>query len=461
MLDPQARARFNRRRMKMRSRMKKIITPLVATVVLMFLSGCGNMGTAVVLWPPEDSRWQPGDLLTVKDESILRSTYIVNLPDQRRLKEEIDQWRLRLYSREKNAVDFASNMGEWRDVYAECLYQGLPMRSEPSNTASRLYRFRESDRMKVLGREPGPVQVGNLEGYWYHVIADGGVEGYVFDYYLRVMEIKNGESVILNARSTDDPILDNLLSNPWRPKIFGDMIADRQIDLNIFRPEYGLFPDFEEKTLTLQLPDMSLTEIWTEIVPAGPDRYDFLGTSFRITVNSEYFISVQYTIEGTEHYEAFVRLTHSIADTIDFEINRREAVLEQLLEKGPIYGSRAYGELAILEDGTFTWSGKSSLISRGIITSAAGNTGRLEFDHSAVPAIAASHEGVLSLRFDNGEVARFLYAFEDGGLRLLLVPGNAIDERSVRTDQYIDPIRLFFVSLGPSESDDGAALPDR
>jgi hypothetical protein len=447
--------------MKMGSRMKNLVSIIIISITLAVLSACGNLGTAVVLWPPENSRWEPGDMVTVKDKSILRSTYIVNLPGQRRLKEEIDQWRLRLYSREKNAIEFAANMGEWRNVYAECLYQGLPMRSEPSNTASRLYRFRESDTMKVINRNPGPVQVGNLEGYWYQVIADGGVEGYVFDYYLRVMEIKDGESEILNARNTDDPILDNLLSDPWRPRIFGDMIADRQIDLTIFRPEYGLFPDFENKTLTLQLPDISFTETWSEIVPAGPDRYDFLGTSFRVTVNSEYFISVQYNIEGSEHYEAFVRLSHSINDTIAFELNRREAVLEQLLEMGPIYGSRAYGELVILEEGNFTWSGKSSLISRGILSSSAGNTGRLEFDHFADPIIATSHEGVLSLRFDNGEAVRFLYGFEDNGLRLLHVPGNAIDEQIVKTDQYIDPIRLFFVPLAPAENDEGIALPDR
>jgi hypothetical protein len=77
------------------------------------------------------------------------------------------------------------------------------------------------------------------------------------------------------------------------------------------------------------------------------------------------------------------------------------------------------------------------------------------------PAIAGSHEGVLSLRFENGEALRFLYAFEDGGLRLLLVPENVIDERRVRTDQYIDPIRLFFEPLLPSVSEDGIALPDR
>ena len=434
---------------------------LIIIVVTLILQGCGNLGTGVVLWPPDDSLWKPGDLVTVKDESLLRNTYVVNQPNQRRLKEEVDQWRIRLFRREKDAVAWANDMGEWREVYAECQFQGLPMRSEPSNTASRVYRFKEGDQMKILGREPGPVQVGNLEGFWYQVLAEGGVEGYVFDYYLTVMRLTEGNREILNARSDDDPVLDNILSSVWRPKSFNDMLADRQIDLSLFRPEYGIFPDPTEKTLTLRLPETVLTETWTDIVPAGRNRYDFLGTSFRITVNSDSFISVQYNDGGTERYEAFVRLYRDMTEIIDEEISRREAVLERLLEQGPVYGSRAYGELAILEDGTFSWSGKSSLISRGIISSSAGNRGRLEFDHFMDPAIAASHEGVLGLRFDNGEVLRFLYAFEDGGLSLLLVPENVIDERRVRTDQYIDPIRLFFEPLIPPVSEDGIALPDR
>jgi len=441
--------------------MKNRILILITLLILLTLSGCGNLGTAVVLWPPEESPWKPGDLLTVKDESFLRNTYIVNLPGKRRLKEEIDQWRLRLFRKEKDAAAFAAGMGEWQFVYGECLYQGLPMRSEPSNTSSRIYRFREGDRIKILGREPGPVPVGNLEGYWYHVIAEGGIEGYVFDYYLRIMQMKNGKTLILNARDTDDPILDNLLSEPWRPGIFGDMLTDRQIDLSLFRPEFGLFPDPEEKTLSLKLPDIMVKETWTEIVPAGPKRYDFLGTSFRITINSENFISVQFNENGKEHFEAFIRLKSSISDIVDAELNRRDAVLQHLIEMGPVYGSRAYGTLTIHDDGRFTWSGKSSLISRGILSSAAGNNGQLEFNYFREPEIAGSHEGVLSLRFDNGETVQFLYAFEDNGLRFLYVPKNAITNRKVKTDQFIDPIRLFFKPLAPEESEDGVQLPAR
>jgi len=454
-LDALETARFNRLNMKNR------ITIIIALFILLSLTGCGNLGTAVILWPPAESRWKPGDLLTVKDESLLRNTYIVNLPENRRLKEEIDTWRLRIFKREKDALSFSSDMGEWQYVYGECLYQGLPMRSDPSNTSSRIFRFRKGDHVKVLGREPGPVQVGNLEGYWYHVIAEGGIEGYVFDYYLRIMSVRNGETTVLNARSTDDPLLDNLLAEPWRPSMFNDMIEDRQIDLTLFRTVYGLFTDSEDQTLTLQLPDISFTETWTEIVPAGPKRYDFLGTSFRITVNSEYFISVQYNLDGKEHFEAFVRLNGSIPDIIEGEQNRREAVLTHLMEMGPVYGSRAYGELAFHEDGVFTWSGKSSLISRGILSSEAGNNGHLKFNYFKEPEIAGSHEGVLNLRFENGEEIQFLYAFEDEGLRLLFVPENAIENRRVETDQFIDPIRLFFKPLTTVKTENGVALPER
>ena len=409
------------------------------------LSACGNLGTAVVVWPPEESRWVPGDLVTVKDESFLRSTYIVNLPDQRRLKEEIDQWRIRLFRRKRTAAAWAAGMGEWRDVYAESLFQGLPMRSEPSNTAKRIFRFREGDLVKVLGREPGPVPVGNLEGFWYHVLAYGGVEGYVFDYHLRVTRISGGETEILNARNRDDPDLENFLSSPWRPKYFGDMVSTGRINLNLFKPEYGLFPNQENQTLYLRLPDISHSAQWTEIVSAGPKRYDFLGTGFRVTVNSRSFVSVQYNIDGKERYEAYVRLDRGINAVRADENARRAAVFNRLLKNGPTYDSRAYGTLSFIDRNRFTWSGKSALISRGIISSQAGPEGAVIFDSFMDSSIARSHNGVLSLRFDNGETVRFLYSFERGGLRMLYVPPSSIASGLVKTDQYLEPVQLFFI----------------
>lgn len=419
-----------------------------AAAFCILLSGCGNLGTGVVVWPPEESRWEPGSLVTVKDESLLRSTYIVNLPDQRRLKEEIDQWRIRLFRRRREAAVWAAEMGEWRNVYAESMFQGLPMRSEPSNTSDRVFRFREGDVAKVLGREPGPVPVGNLEGFWYHVLADGGVEGYVFDYHLRVMRISGGTSEILNARNRADPDLENFLQGPWRPKYFDEMVRDGRIDLNLFKPAYGLFPDPDNRTLHLRLPDISHSAQWTEIVSAGPKRYDFLGAGFRITINSDFFVSVQYNIDGRERYEAYVRLGRGVNAVIADETARRRSVFNRFIENGPVYGSRAYGILSFLDGSRFTWSGKSSLISRGIISLEAGPSGSVVFDSFMDSNTAASYDGVLTLRFDNGESARFLYVFEREGLRMLYVPPGSAVDGLVRTDQYLDPVQLFFVPSG-------------
>ena len=242
---------------------------LIALAFSAALISCGKMGTAVILWPPENSQWQPGDRVVVKDESLLRNTYIVKVPNQRRIMEEIDKWRLRLFKREADTIELTNAFSEWRNVYAECLYQGLPMREEASNLANQIYRLREKEIIKVLAREPGPVQVGNLEGYWYKVLAEGGVEGYVFDYHLRVVRREGHSTTVLNAKEAGDVTLENFLKSVWRPKIFSVMLERRQIDMSLFRGEYGFFINRDTQTLSINLPEQRLSEKWTEIVPAG------------------------------------------------------------------------------------------------------------------------------------------------------------------------------------------------
>lgn len=416
-------------------------------VCLAILSGCGNIGTGVMIWPPEDSDWTPGDIVRVRGESMLRNTYLVNHPHQRRSKEEIKKWRIKKFNRKKQAEEYAAGLGEWRHVFAECLYQSLPMRSKPSNMSDHIFSFREGELVKVLGRTPEPEKVGNLEGYWYKVLAEGGVEGYVFDYYLRVTRNVGASREVLNERKSFDPVLANLLRTEWRPRSFEAMLSGNQIDLDLFKPEYGLFFEVENSKITLRKPGISISEFWTEIVPAGRNRYVFLDTGFRITVNSEDFISAQYSYEGKDHSRAFVHLDQDIEAIIAREVGRRKSELNRIVQLGPIYYSRIYGEFTVREDATFTWSRKSALISKGIISSEAGNTGTIEFDHFIKPSIAAEHDGAFSLEFVDGETAQFLYAFEDEGLRLLHVPGNVINQRLIMTDQYIHPTRLSFTPL--------------
>jgi len=422
--------------------------PLACFIILL---GCGSFGTGVVLWPPEDSHWTPGDIVRVKGESILRDTYIVNHPDGGRIREEIDKWRIKEFNGKKEAAEYAANLGEWQYVFAECLYQGLPMRSEPSNMSDRIFSFRGGELVKVLGRTSEPEKVGNLEGYWYRVLAEGGVEGYVFDYYLRVAKKLGDTSEILDERESFDLPLVNLLRTEWHPKNFEAMLASNQIDLERFRPEYGLFFDPESSKITLRNPGISISEFWSDIVPAGRNRYVFLDTNFRITINSEGFISAQYIYKGKDYIRPFVHLDQDVETVIAREMERRKAELNRLFQLGPAYYSRIYGEFTVHKDGTFTWSRKSALISRGIVSFEAGNTGTMKFDHFIKPSIAARYNGAFSLDFGNRETVQFLYAFEDEGLRLLHVPKNVINQQLIITDQYIHPTRLSFTRLSPPE----------
>jgi len=420
-------------------------------ICLIILAGCGHTGTGVVLWPPENSYWAPGDIVRVKGESMLRNTYVVSIPNREPNREEIDKWRIRKFDRKKEAAEYVAGLEEWRHVFAECLYQSLPMRAEPSNMSNRTFSFREGELVKVLGRTPKPEKVGNLEGYWYRVLAEGGVEGYVFDYYLRIMKKVGGRSEILNERESFDPALGNLLRTEWRPKSFEAMLAGNQIDLERFKPDYGLFFDPESRKITLRNPSISISETWTEIAPAGRNRYVFLDTSFKITINSESFISAQYIYKGEDYIRAFVRMEQDVGAVIDREVGRRKARLNRMVQLGPTYYSRIYGEFTVHKNGTFTWTKKSALISRGIISSEAGNTGTIEFDHFIKASIAAGHGGAFSLKFGERETVQFLYAFEDEGLRLLYVPENVIDQRVIMTDQYIHPTRLSFTRLSLPE----------
>ena len=413
------------------------------------LAGCSRLGTAVVIWPPVDSEWSPGDVVPAKDESLLRKTYRIGIPGSKELG-EIDTWRVRLFPKEKEAVAWAATWADWKDTWADATSQGLPVRSAQDNQATQVYRLRDGETMKVMAKGDGPVQVGNLQGTWYKVLTEGGVEGYVFDYNLTVYVLQDGNKLVLNSKDVGNPQIDDFLSAPWYPDYYRSMVQDGTIDLTEMRSDYGLFPDPAAKTLVLKLKDADLRETWTEVVSAGRDRYDFVGTSFRVTFNQGY-VGVQYIADGREVSQAFVRLNQDVDALIRQERERRDAVLAQLVDNGPAYGSRTYGDISFSQDGTFTWTGKSALISRGLLTQDTGNRGRLLLDRFISPTLSGRHAGALALRFDSGDTAVFLYAFEDGGLRLTYVPPSAVDRKVVRTDQFIDPVRLFFAPVASGQ----------
>ncbi|QEN06957.1 SH3 domain-containing protein [Oceanispirochaeta crateris] len=428
---------------------------LLIIITAMTLSCSRKIGYGVVLWSDQDGL-PTGALTEVLEESRIRKSYILQIKGTKE-RFEIPVWRVRFFEKNSEAIEFAAGYEEYVSVFAYANKQGLPMRERPDASSERVYKLRENQEIKVLDR--GELEeVGRFEGHWYTILTDDGVTGYVFDALLTVYSLNDQqEMVVQNERDQSDPLLDAFFSTTWRPDTYQDMISRRQVDLALFRPEYGLFPDLENKTITLKTIDKELVSSFDKVTRIGSNRYDLGGSSFRITINSEYFISVQYKYDGLEYSMAFIRLSEDVDTIITKEMNRRTALLQEFIDRGPEMSSQAYGTILFENGGRFTWIDKSALISQQVLSVSAGNSGYVSFRNFPSEQIRSRYDGVITFNFESGETADFLYTMRDAGASLLYVDDRYIVERVVTNDQFFSPIQMFFnfpdkISSAPSSS---------
>ncbi len=416
---------------------------LLLIILMISATSCSRkLGYGVVLWSEEDGLTN-GMITEVLEESRIRETYILQIRGTKD-RFELPTWRVRFFEKAADAEAYAENYSEYFHMYAYSNSQGLPMRGGPSTSNQRIYKLRENQEIKVLGRGEKE-QVGRFEGYWYTVLTDDGVEGYVFDAMLTVYSLNDQqEMVVQNQRDNSDPLLDAFFSTSWHPDTYQDMIRKRQIDLASFRPEYGLFADLENMTITLKTFDKELNETFTRVTRIGANRYDFAGTSFRITITSDRFISAQFKYDGMEISQAFVRLNEDVETIVARERERRDNMLQEFIDRGPEVSSNAYGTILFENAGRFTWIDKSSLISQQVLSVSAGNSGYVSFRNFPAEAIRSTYDGVITFNFESGETADFLYTMRDRGVSLLYVNSRYIVDRVVTSDQFFSPIQMFF-----------------
>ncbi|MBF9014382.1 MULTISPECIES: SH3 domain-containing protein [unclassified Oceanispirochaeta] len=417
---------------------------LVLLIILMIstMSCSRKLGYGVIMWSDQDGL-NTGVLTKILKESRIRESYILEVKDTKD-RFEIPVWRVRFFEKSSDAEKFASSYEEYIHVFAYSNKQGLPMREEASTSSERIYKLREGQEIKILGRGEKE-KVGRFDGFWYTVLSDDGVEGYVFDALLTVYSLNDQQEMIVqNQKDTSDPLLDSFFGTAWRPDTYQGMISRRQIDLALFRPDYGLYADLENMTISLKTIDKEVTETFDKVTRIGANRYDFSGTSFRITINSEYFISVQFKYDGLEISQAFIKLPEDVNTTISREKERRTAMLQDFIDRGPEMSSQAYGTILFENAGRFTWIEKSSLISQQVLTVSAGNSGYVSFRNFPSDQIRSRYDGVITFNFESGETADFLYTMRDAGASLLYVDERYIIERIVTNDQFFSPIQMFF-----------------
>lgn len=421
---------------------------LLAAIAL--LAGCSSraIGHGVVLWSGDESALESGSVVAVLAESELNDSYTIAV-DGTDEQLEVARWRIGFHPDEESAraeaAEYAAAFDGNTTLYARATRNALPMRSEAAPGATNtVYRLREGEQIKLIGREPEETNLEGLVSFWYEALTSTGVRGWVFGYTLEVFDPTDSSVVVQTGRSSD-PLVDLLLQNVWRPIFFLDMIANGAIDLELFRPEYGLFPDPENRQLELVLPWHATIFEYEAITRVGARRYIAEGTSLQLTFQRNDELSLQYTLDDDQHVLAMQRLPGEIEEYVDAEVERREAVYEEILSRGPSFASDNYGQLTFGEDRRFRWAGYGRLVPQAIAPGS-GETGAVDLGLFLSADLMQEFDGALAFHFDGSEPpASFLYAFRDGGLRLVWVPAGNIDERLVLRPTS-SPLSIFMSS---------------
>lgn len=424
---------------------KKTLLAVTALLILTLFTSCNRkIGNGVILWSPEESNLENGALVHIYEESKIRRTYNVAPPGEKEWV-EVDTWRIRFFDKEQEAKKYVESYSPYTNSFAFSERQGLPIREAETTDSDRVYKLREGQEIKVLSRADEEVEIGRFTGYWYNVLTGDGVSGYVYDAFLTVFSLNESGRVIENARDTSDPLLETFLAGIWRPSYYNDMITKEVIDLSRFKESYALKVDQENKEITLRLQDRNITERYTDITRFGAKRYDFEGTSFRVTIVSENVASIFYKHDGKDVNEAFVRLNENVSEIVSAELERRDELLVELMDKGTSFSSANYGSVSLIDEtGRFIWNDIERLISRNIISSSSEPQGRVEFSYFPDSLIKNIYSGVITFSFRNGSEANFLYSYTDKGISLIYVPDRYIKNRIVITDQFFDPISIYF-----------------
>ncbi len=423
----------------------------LAAVVLMLFAGCrpANIGYGVLLWSTDESVITSGSVVTIRSEAQIANTYII---ESDALAEPLvyPMWRVERFAELPAAEQFAArynqNLGGNPALLARSVRAALPMRTSPASLATNtLYRLREGEIIKLIGRQDELTDIQGLVAYWWEALTETGERGWVFGYTLSLFD-PTDPTVVIDSAAGGDPLLDLLLQNVWRPIWFVEMIRNRSIDLDVFDERYGLFPRPEDRQFELALPWHATVFEYDRVVSGGARRYVAEGTSLRFTFQRNDELSVQYTHDGRQFSQAFQRIDGEVADYIAAELGRRQARFDRFADRGPVFVSDNYGRLSFADDQRFTWTGYDRLVPR-IVASGAASRGRLDLGLSVARQIAADFDGAIGFRFDGTQQsATFLYAFETGGVRLVHIPAANIEERVVmRTDGSV--LTIFMSAL--------------
>lgn len=414
---------------------------LLGILALLTIScGPSSIGYAVLLLEEEGAEAETGAILPVLEESEIRDSYSVETPQGSSA--ELKKWRVAFFKDENQARSFRDAYTPWLNYYADNRKDGLAIRQEPTIESPRLYKLREGQNLKVLGRTAEKATVGEYDGYWYQVLTDDGVSGYCFELYLDIYDYqvraREGES------EEQDPLLDSFMEKAYRSQEMVDLLRAGTLDLNRFRTRYGLFPDPGNSTIHLVTPDFQKSFLYDSIDRSPSGRYLFTGSGLQITIKAENSIVLHYEKNDRDVAEDYYYID-KITTLIDEERERRDELYSTLQEMGEL-SSSAYGSLTFSEERIFQWRDFDRLVPE-IIPAGISGTGTVSLDVLVAPSLRQSYDGVLALSFDGLETGPLYFLFDRGAgtLKLVYQPRGFVRDNLIR-EESPSPLVIFMTA---------------
>lgn len=425
------------------------IAVLVTASALFFSSCSKKLGYGVVNWSIPEYNLTAGDIIPVYVKSNIEKVYIVGLNEKTAVRFEIPLWQLTFFESKKDAAKFQARLGEHKHAYARVKLDGLPMRSNPDNTSNQVYRLKLGQLVKILWSGEGvPVLKGGkpMDGQWYEVLTEDGIQGWCFSYNLNIYdERKNESSENTNLTQEKDAELEAVLNEFWYPEHYRKMINNRQVDLDKMSLTWGFFPGLRSGIARVELQNTRLSFPYTRIIKSG-NKYLFEGSNLSMQIRGKDIITLEFSdMNGKLRQENFITLNAAPENIINNEIKRREAVIQKIAKTSSEFTSENFGSLKILPDGQFIWSGYS-LISPSIIPSGAGSSGKVSLKYFLDKKLSSDYDGVLSFKFEKtAEQVVFMYSISSKGLRLEAVESSGIKDNIVMR-RSLNPVILFFAA---------------
>ncbi|MGL1893278.1 MAG: SH3 domain-containing protein [Spirochaetaceae bacterium] len=422
--------------------MHKVKMLLTSLLLILSLYSCTRyIGYGVVLVPEEDSELKSGTLIKITKESRIRETWVYNSDVEEHI--EIKKWRVKDYEKLEQAEEFIKNFSEYKDYYAISNRNSFSMRVKPDQYAALVYRLKNNQRVKVIGRSSEKDDsVGSWNEHWWNLITHDGIEGWSYGSYLSIYD--NGKVIHTNVEE-DGPEIDNFFKSVWRPYYFWDMQKSRNIDLNKFKSKFKLATDIDNREITISMPDHYETFKFTEFKRSGDNNYNLIGSNVQLDFSYGGAVTVIYSVDSKSYETTFINMADSLVnEIINTELTSRKIKYNEFLFQGPNFESKVYGKITFIDGNKFIWEDKENLLSRQLLTNNAGNSGTITFDNFLGDEIMGIYEGVITFDFGSRQELTFLYNFESGGLKLLYLPSKNIKAKVVETDDFYNPIQLFF-----------------